>query len=163
MDAVGALHGLPIAHKDTHDTAGSAPPRFAALADYVPDRDDLIIERIRAAGAVTLGKTNVPEFAAGSHTFNPIFGATRNPYDPTGRGRQQRRRGGRAGRGMEPMADGSDMGGSLRNPASFCNVVGLRPSPGRVPTWPTWNALGATCRSRGRWPATSRTPRCCCR
>ncbi|MFD0687694.1 amidase [Actinomadura fibrosa] len=134
----GPLHGLPVAHKDTHATAGirttSGSPIFA---DHVPDTDDLIVERMRAAGTVTLGKTNVPEFAAGSHTFNPVFGVTRNPYDPS------RSAGGSSGGaaaalacGMHPLADGSDMGGSLRNPASFCNVVGFRPSPGRVPSWP---------------------------
>jgi amidase len=104
----------------------------------VPDTDTLLVERIRAAGAVTIGKTNVPEFAAGSHTFNPVFGTTRNPVDPS------RSAGGSSGgaacalaAGMVPLADGSDMGGSLRNPASFCGVVGLRPSLGRVPEWPT--------------------------
>ncbi|WP_131743001.1 amidase [Actinomadura roseirufa] len=145
--AGGPLHGLPVAHKDTHATAGirttSGSPIFA---DHVPDTDDLIVERMRAAGVVTLGKTNTPEFAAGSHTFNPIFGITRNPYDPA------RSAGGSSGGaaaalacGMQPLADGSDMGGSLRNPASFCNVVGFRPSPGRVPSWPVpagWATLG---------------------
>ncbi|CNF26298.1 amidase [Mycobacterium tuberculosis] len=143
----GPLHGLPIAHKDTHATAGvrttSGSPIFA---DHVPDEDELVVERIRAAGAITLGKTNVPEFAAGSHTFNPVFGLTRNPYDLS------RSAGGSSGGaaaalacGMHPLADGSDMGGSLRNPASFCNVVGFRPSPGRVPSWPVpagWATMG---------------------
>ncbi|MES9541755.1 MULTISPECIES: amidase [unclassified Actinomadura] len=143
----GPLHGLPVAHKDTHATAGvrttSGSPIFA---DHVPDRDELVVERIRAAGAVTLGKTNTPEFAAGSHTFNPVFGLTRNPYDPS------RSAGGSSGGaaaalacGMQALADGGDMGGSLRNPASFCNVVGFRPSPGRVPSWPVlagWSTLG---------------------
>ncbi|MER5255897.1 MULTISPECIES: amidase [unclassified Streptomyces] len=135
---LGPLHGLPVAHKDTHDTRGIRTTYGTPLlADNVPDRDELIVERIRAAGAITIGKTNVPEFAAGSHTFNPVFGATRNPYD------LRRSAGGSSGGaaaalacGMHPLADGSDMGGSLRNPASFCNVVGLRPSPGRVPSWP---------------------------
>jgi amidase len=141
------LHGLPVAHKDTHQTAGvrttSGSPR---LADHVPDTDELVVERMRAAGTIMLGKTNVPEFAAGSHTFNPIFGVTRNPYDLS------RSAGGSSGGaaaalacGMQPVADGSDLGGSLRNPASFCNVVGVRPSPGRVPSWPVeaaWSALG---------------------
>jgi amidase len=136
---IGPLHGLPIAIKDTHDTAGvrttSGSPLFA---ERVPDQDALIVERIRRAGAVTLGKTNVPEFAAGSHTVNPVFGLTRNPYD------LNRSAGGSSGGaaaalacGMIAIADGSDMGGSLRNPASFCNVVGFRPSPGRVPAWPS--------------------------
>src|SRR5262249_12619036 len=97
------------------------------------------------AGAITIGKTNVPVFAAGSHTVNPLFGATRNPYD------LGRSAGGSSGGaaaalacGMHPLADGGDLGGSLRNPASFCNVVGLRPSPGRVPSWPDplpWSPL----------------------
>ncbi|QLH22770.1 amidase [Streptomyces sp. Rer75] len=140
-DGVGVLHGLPIAHKDTHNTAGIRTSHGSPLVDGVPDQDDLIIERIRDAGAITLGKTNVPEFAAGSHTFNPIFGATHNPYA------LDRSAGGSSGgaaaalaSGMVPIADGSDTGGSLRNPASFNNVVGLRPSPGRVPTWPAANA-----------------------
>ena len=136
-EPVGPLHGLPIAHKDTHLTAGVRTTSGSPLADHVPDADELIVERIRGAGAITIGKTNVPEFAAGSHTFNPVFGTTRNPYD------RSRSAGGSSGGaaaalacGMHPLADGSDMGGSLRNPASFCNVVGLRPSPGRVPTHP---------------------------
>ena len=141
-DVVGPLHGLPFAFKDTHAVAGWRTTYGSPLmADNVPDHDDLVVERVRAAGAVTIGKTNVPEWAAGSHTFNPIFGTTRNPYDLT------RSAGGSSGgaaaalaSGMVPLADGSDMGGSLRNPASFCNVVGLRPSMGRVPSWPTANA-----------------------
>ena len=107
----------------------------------MPDIDDLHIARMKQAGCITLGKTNVPEFGAGSHTFNPVFGATRNPYDLT------KTCGGSSGgaavalaTGMIPIADGSDMGGSLRNPASFCNVVGFRPSPGRVPRFPKMNA-----------------------
>ena len=132
-------------------------------ADHVPDADDLLVERIRGAGAVTIGKTNVPEFAAGSHTFNTVFGTTLNPVDPT------RSAGGSSGgaacalaAGMVPLADGSDMGGSLRNPASFCGVVGPAPvaRPGarladRTPGRPR--------RSAARWPATSATSRCCCR
>jgi amidase len=135
---LGPLHGLPIAVKDTHDTAGIRTTSGSPLLiDNVPERDELIVERLKAGGAVITGKTNVPEFAAGSHTFNKVFGATRNPYDLS------RSAGGSSGgaaaalaTGMTALADGSDMGGSLRNPASFCNVVGLRPSPGRVPMWP---------------------------
>jgi amidase len=141
------LLGLPVAHKDTHLTAGVRTTSGSPLlADHVPVRDELVIERMRAAGTVMLGKTNVPEFAAGSHTFNPVFGTTRNPYDLS------RSAGGSSGgaaaalaAGLLPLAEGSDMGGSLRNPASFCNVVGLRPSPGRVPTWPkeaAWATMG---------------------
>jgi amidase len=145
-DERGPLHGLPFAFKDTHDVAGWRTTYGSPLfADHVPDADDLVVERIRGAGAVTIGKTNVPEFAAGSHTFNPVFGTTLNPVDPT------RSAGGSSGgaacalrTGMVPLADGSDMGGSLRNPASFCGVVGLRPSLGRVPSWPTDNLWETT-------------------
>jgi amidase len=145
-DDLGPLHGLPFAFKDTHDVAGWRTTYGSPLfADHVPDTDELIVERIRAAGAVTIGKTNVPEFAAGSHTFNTVFGTTLNPVDPT------RSAGGSSGgaacalrTGMVPLADGSDMGGSLRNPASFCGVVGLRPSLGRVPSWPTDNLWETT-------------------
>ena len=145
-ESLGLLHGLPIAHKDLFETAGIRSTMGSPVfAEYVPESDDLIISRLKAAGCVTLGKTNVPEFGAGSHTFNPVFGATRNPYDMT------RTCGGSSGgaavalaAGMIPIADGSDMGGSLRNPASFCNVVGLRPTPGRVPRYPksdAWSTL----------------------
>lgn len=145
-EEVGPLHGLPIAHKDTHLTAGIRTTSGSRLfADHVPAEDELVVERVRAAGAISIGKTNVPELAAGSHTFNEVFGATRNPYD------LGRSAGGSSGGaaaalacGFQPIADGSDMGGSLRNPASFCNVVGLRPSAGRVPTYPSllpWSPL----------------------
>ena len=143
---VGPLHGLPVAHKDTHATGGMRTTWGSPLhTDTVPLRDELIVARYKAAGAVRVGKTNVPEFAAGSHTFNPVFGATHNPY------RYGLSAGGSSGgaaaalaAGFVPLADGSDMGGSLRNPAGFCNVVGLRATPGRVPTWPTsmgWSQL----------------------
>ena len=143
---VGPLHGLPFAFKDTHDVAGWRTTYGSPLfADHVPDTDDLLVERVRQAGVVVLGRTNVPEFAAGSHTFNKVFGTTLNPVDPT------RSAGGSSGgaacalaSGMVPLADGSDMGGSLRNPASFCGVVGLRPSLGRVPSWPTDNLWETT-------------------
>ncbi|HET8562119.1 MAG TPA: amidase [Marmoricola sp.] len=146
---VGPLHGLPFAFKDTHDVAGWRTTYGSPLfADHVPDRDDLVVERVRGAGVVVLGRSNVPEFAAGSHTFNRVFGTTRNPVDPT------RSAGGSSGgaacalaSGMVPLADGSDMGGSLRNPASFCGVVGLRPSLGRVPSWPTTNHWETTATS----------------
>ena len=144
--AVGPLHGLPVAHKDLQPTRGMrttfGSPIFSA---FVPDEDALIVERLRTAGAIAVGKTNTPEFGAGSQTFNTVFGATLNPYDET------KTCGGSSGgaaaalaAGMLPIADGSDMGGSLRNPASFCGVVGLRPSPGRVPAWPAadgWSTL----------------------
>ncbi|MFC3454902.1 amidase [Amycolatopsis speibonae] len=137
-EEVGALHGIPVAHKDNHDVAGVRTTYGSPLlADNVPVHHSPIVERMRAAGAITLGKTNIPEFGAGSHTMNPVFGATRNPYRPT------LSAGGSSGGAaaalaarLHPLADGNHMGGSLRNPASFCNVVGLRPSPGRVPDGP---------------------------
>ena len=146
-ERLGPLHGLPVAHKDLHLTAGIRTTQGSTLfRDHVPTQDDLIVERIRQAGAICIGKTNVPEFGAGSQTFNEVFGETRNPYDLS------KTCGGSSGgaavalaSGMLPIAEGSDMGGSLRNPASFCNVVGLRPSPGRVPAHPqalAWQQLG---------------------
>ena len=137
-EPLGLLHGLPVAHKDLLDTAGVRTTYGSPLfAEHVPDRDDLLVSRMAGAGAISLGKTNTPEFGAGSHTVNPVFGATRNPNDLS------RSAGGSSGGAaaalaarMVCLADGSDLGGSLRNPASFCNVVGLRPSPGRVPRWP---------------------------
>lgn len=137
-DPLGPLHGLPVAHKDLTLTRGIRTTFGSPIfADFVPEEDALIVERLRAAGAITIGKTNTPEFGAGSQTFNAVFGPTRNPHDET------KTCGGSSGgaavalaSGMVPIADGSDYGGSLRNPASFCGVVGFRPSPGRVPVWP---------------------------
>ena len=136
---LGPLHGLPIAHKDLVLTKGIRTTFGSPIyADFVPDQDALLVERLRAGGAINVGKTNTPEFGAGSQTFNAVFGATLNPYDTT------KTCGGSSGGaavavacGMLPIADGGDYGGSLRNPPNFCNVVGLRPSPGRVPSWPT--------------------------
>ncbi len=135
---LGLLHGLPVAHKDLAETRGVrttyGSPLFAA---NVPQRDALVVQRMERAGAISLGKTNVPEFGAGSHTVNQVFGATHNPYD---RGRSAGGSSGGAAAALAArfiaLADGTDLGGSLRNPASFCNVVGMRPSPGRVPAWP---------------------------
>ena len=140
-ESLGLLHGLPIAHKDITDTAGVLTTMGSPIyKDRVPEKDDLIVERIRNAGAIMVGKTNTPEFGAGSQTFNEVFGVTSNPYDTS------KTCGGSSGGAavalaarMLPIADGSDLGGSLRNPASFCNVVGFRPSGGRVPTVPTSN------------------------
>ncbi len=137
-EPLGPLHGLPVAHKDTHRTKGIRTTFGSPLlAKNVPDADDLVIERLHDAGVISIGKTNTPEFAAGSHTFNTVFGTTHNPYDLA------RSAGGSSGGaavgvalGMHPIADGSDMGGSLRNPASFCGVFGMRPSFGRVPNLP---------------------------
>ncbi len=138
----GLLAGLPVAHKDLVNTKGIRTTYGSRIyKDHVPDENALIVQRIIAAGAVTLGKTNTPEWGAGSQTFNEVFGATKNPFDIT------KTCGGSSGgaavalsKGMVAIADGSDMGGSLRNPASFCNVVGFRPSPGRVPAYPSTSA-----------------------
>ena len=152
---LGILHGLPVAHKDLQDTKGIRTTYGSPIfKDHVPAADTLIVHRIREAGAVTLGKTNTPEFGAGSQTFNPVFGATKNPHDLS------KTCGGSSGGaavalacGMVPIADGSDTGGSLRNPASFCGVVGFRPSPGRVPrvpagsAWSTLSVVGPMARS----------------
>ena len=132
---LGPLHGLPMAPKDQVEVAGFPTTwGFVPFRDHVATEDSALAARQRAAGALFIGKTNVPELALGSHTFNRLFGLTANPYDP------QRTAGGSSGgaavalaTGMLPLADGGDMGGSLRNPASFCNVVGMRPSIGRVP------------------------------
>ena len=131
----GPLHGLPMAPKDAVDVAGFATTQgFRPFANYIAERDDRQAARLREAGAIFIGHSNMPEFGLGSHTFNSLFGRTLNPYDPA------KTPGGSSGGAavalatqMLPLADGSDMGGSLRNPASFCNVVGLRPSIGRTP------------------------------
>jgi amidase len=136
---LGPLHGLPVAVKDLHETRGIRTTFGSPLhKDYVPDFDCRVVQREKEAGAIVLGKTNVPELGLGSQTFNPIFGATHNPYDTS------KTCGGSTGGGvvavacgMAPLADGSDMGGSLRNPPNFCNMVGIRTSPGRVPNVPT--------------------------
>ena len=133
---LGRLHGLPIAVKDLHNTAGILTTQGSPIyKDYVPTEDDLIVERVKRAGAIVVGKSNTPEFGAGSQTFNAVFGSTKNPYDVT------KTCGGSSGGtgvalacGMVPIATGSDLGGSLRNPAAWSNVVGIRPAPGRVPT-----------------------------
>ena len=136
------LAGLPIAYKDLVATKGIRTTQGSPIyANDVPAEDHALVERLKAAGAITLGKTNTPEFGAGSQTFNAVFGATRNPYDLT------KTCGGSSGgaavavaTGMLPFADGSDLAASLRNPGNFCNVVGFRPTPGRVPNWPAGNA-----------------------
>lgn len=137
-ERIGPLHGLPIVHKDVFETAGLRTTYGSTThRDFVPTQDATVVQRCRTAGAVVLGKTNTPQFATGGHTSNRLFGTTRNPYDPalTAGGSS----GGSAAAlaaGMSPLATGSDMAGSLRAPAAFCGVVGMRPSPGRVPTWP---------------------------
>ena len=154
-EAVGPLHGLPVAHKDLFETKGIRTTFGSPIyADYIPDFDALPVRRLKAAGAITIGKTNTPEFGLGSQTFNQGFGATLNPYDLT------KTCGGSSGGaavalacGMVPIADGSDMGGSLRNPANFNNIVGFRTSPGRVPgppgSWATLSVPGPMARTVG--------------
>ncbi len=149
-DLVGPLHGLPVGVKDLTETTGIRTTYGSPLyRDFVPDHDALVVERMKSAGAIVVGKTNTPEFGMGSHTFNPVFGATLNPYDVT------KTCGGSTGGGavalacgMAPLASGTDIGGSVRNPANFCNVVGIRPSPGRVPNGSSaqlgWSTLGVS-------------------
>lgn len=135
------LSGIPMTHKDIHETAGMRTTFGSPIfADNVPSRDALIIARLKTAGVISTGKTNVPEFAAGAHTVNPLFGTTRNPYD------LNRSASGSSGgvaaaiaSGIQAAGDGSDTGGSLRLPASFNNIVGLRPSNGWIPHVPPGN------------------------
>ncbi len=148
-DRLGLLHGLPVGIKDITPVAGLRTTFGSALfANHIPTEDALVVQRLKKAGAIIIGKTNCPEFAAGGNTFNEVFGRTRNPWNPklsaggsTG--------GGAAGlaTGMIALAEGTDLGGSLRIPASFCGVVGLRPSPGLAPTYPSdylWDFLEVT-------------------
>jgi amidase len=156
-ERLGPLHGLPIAIKDLQDTAGIRTTYgSAAFADNVPAVDSLVVQRLKGAGAIVIGKTNTPEFGVGSQTFNAVFGATRNPWA------LDRSAGGSSGgagaalaAGLIPIADGSDHGGSIRNPASFNNVVGLRPTPGLVPdsddgdVWDIASVVGPMARTVG--------------
>jgi amidase len=145
-ESVGRLAGVPVGIKDVTQVAGLRTTFGSPLyADHVPEEDALIVRRLRAAGAIILGKTNTPEFAAGGNTWNDVFGRTRNPWDP-GKSAGGSTGGGAVGlaTGMIALAEGTDLGGSLRIPASFCGVVGLRPSLGLVPTVPTdfvWDTL----------------------
>jgi amidase len=156
-EKLGPLHGLPVAHKDLLDTKGVRTTYGSPLLkDNIPAEDNIVVEHMRRAGAILVGKTNTPEFGAGSQTFNTVFGATRNPYD------LGKTCGGSSGGaavalacGMVPVASGSDAGGSLRNPAAFCNIAGFRPSIGRVPNpkvslaWQTLTTYGCLGRSVG--------------
>ena len=143
------LHGVPVTIKDLTHTKGIRTTWGSKVFEHnVPDEDSLIVERLKAAGAIILGKTNTPEFGAGGNTFNAVFGATRNPWNPA------LTCGGSSGgaavalaTGMGPIAQGSDTGGSLRTPAAFCGVVGFRTSPGLVPYYPKalgWDSIGVT-------------------
>ena len=140
-EQVGWLHGIPLAIKDTVQTAGIRTTLGSPLLrDFVPERDGLMVQRLKRAGCIVIGKTNTPEFGLGSHTFNEVFGVTRNAYDPS------KSAGGSSGGAavalatrMLAVADGSDFMGSLRNPAGWNNVFGMRPSQGRVPPWPAFD------------------------
>ena len=152
---LGALHGLPFGVKDLEETAGLRTTFGSPLfRDHVPDADEGTVARLRAAGGILFGKTNTPEFGAGANTRNGVYGATGNPFDPA------RSCAGSSGgsavalaTGMLPLATGSDLGGSLRNPAAFCGIVGFRPSPGVVPGerrglgWSPLSVLGPMARS----------------
>jgi amidase len=147
--ALPPLHGVPVSIKDLTPTKGIRTTWGSKIyADHVPEEDALIVERLKAAGAIVVGKTNTPEFGAGGNTFNAVFGATRNPWNPA------LTCGGSSGgaavalaTGMGPIAQGSDLGGSLRMPAAFCGVVGFRTTPGLVPVYPrelAWDSLSVS-------------------
>ena len=147
--ALPPLHGVPVSIKDLTSTKGIRTTWGSLIyKDHVPVEDDLVVQRLKAAGAIVVGKTNTPEFGAGGNTFNAVFGATRNPWNPA------LSCGGSSGgaavavaTGMGPIAQGSDLGGSLRTPAAFCGVLGFRTTPGLVPTHPrtlVWDTLGVT-------------------
>ena len=135
---IGPLHGLPIAFKDLEPAVGFPQSKGSPIfKNFMPEADSVLVERLRRAGAIPIGKTNVPEFGMGSQTYNNVYGVTRNPYDPS------KTAGGSSGgaavavaSGMLPLADGGDLGGSLRNPANFNNIVALRPGRGMVPIEP---------------------------
>ena len=150
-ESMGWMHGLPQAIKDLSNTAGIPTIQGSSLLrSFVPSEDGLMAQRMKAAGCIVIGKTNVPEFGLGSHSFNEVFGVTRNPYDLS------RTAGGSSGGAavalathMLPVADGSDFMGSLRNPAAWNNVFGFRPSQGRVPMWPASDAFIAQLSTEG--------------
>ena len=143
-ESCGWMHGFPLAVKDLAQTAGIVTTLGSPIfRGHVPVADSLVVERMKRAGAIIIGKTNTPEFGLGSNTYNTVYGTTLNPYDPT------RSAGGSSGGAavalalrMLPVADGSDMGGSLRNPAGWNNVYGFRPSFGRVPKLPEFDLFG---------------------
>jgi amidase len=146
---LGPLHGVPVTIKDLTHTKGIRTTWGSKVFEHhVPTEDSLIVERLKAAGAIVLGKTNTPEFGAGGNTFNAVFGPTRNPWNPALTcGGSSGGAGVALATGMGPIAQGSDTGGSLRTPAAFCGVVGFRTSPGLVPYYPKllgWDLIGVT-------------------
>ncbi|MCO5090052.1 amidase [Bosea sp. (in: a-proteobacteria)] len=154
-EALGALHGLPVGIKDLDDTAGLRTTYGSPLyRDFVPREDDRVVAALRDAGAIVAGKTNTPEWGAGANTRNAVYGVTGNPFDPA---RSAAGSSGGSGvalaTGMVPLATGSDMGGSLRNPAAFNGIVGFRPTPGLVPSekrllgWSALSVLGPMARN----------------
>ncbi|GAA1020503.1 amidase [Acrocarpospora pleiomorpha] len=154
-DELGVLHGLPTAVKDLLDVRG-LPTTYgsAAFADAAPStRDSLLVTRLREAGAIVIGKTNTPEHGVGTLTFNPVYGVTRNPWNLATHGGGSSGAAAALAAGMLPVADGSDSGGSLRYPSSFCNTVGLRTTAGRVPAdapgsgWSPHSVLGPMARN----------------
>ena len=142
-DPIGPLHGLPIAFKDLEPAVGFPMTLGSPIfRDFRPASDSALVERLRLAGAIPIGKTNVPEFGMGSHSYNSVYGTTRNPYDTTkSAGGSSGGAGAALATGMLPIADGSDLGGSLRNPANFNNIVALRPTVGLVPRTPVLQPL----------------------
>jgi amidase len=138
-EPLGPLHGLPIAFKDMEPAVGFPYTRGSTIyRNAMPKEDSVLVERLRKAGAIPIGKTNTPEFGMGSHTYNKVYGTTVNPFDPT------KSAGGSSGgagvalaSGMLPIADGADNAGSLRKPGNFNNIVGMRPTVGLIPTAPT--------------------------
>ena len=157
-EPLGALHGLPVGIKDITQTAGIRTT-FASplLKDNVPSEDDEVVRRLKAAGAIVLAKTNTPEFACGANTNNALFGPTRNPWNPALSPAGSS--GGSAvavATGMTALAQGTDYGCSIRIPAAFCGIVGIRPTPGLIPSYPKPLGLGPR---RGSWAAGARRRR----
>jgi amidase len=147
--ALPALHGIPVSIKDLTATKGIRTTKGSKIFEHaVPDEDALVVERLKTAGAIVVGKTNTPEFGAGGNTFNAVFGATRNPWNPALTcGGSSGGAGVALATGMAPLAQGSDLGGSLRTPAAFCGVVGFRTTPGLVPVYPrdtAWDSLSVS-------------------
>lgn len=138
-EAVGPLHGLPFAFKELDPAVGFPMTRGSPIfKDFMPSEDSVLVERVRAAGAIPIGKTNISEFGMGSQSYNEVYGTTYNPYDLTkSAGGSSGGAGAALAAGLLPLASGSDLGGSLRNPANFNNIVALRPTVGLVPASPT--------------------------